>query len=271
MEPAASPADLRPYTCPKCRDKRFYLLDVPYGHPDFGQLKPCDECRVVERERQQVADGASQLGERMRRWTFENYDLQVPGVRAGFLAVREFAEKIVEAEAMRGARPLTLEPALYTLWGMFGTGKTHLGAALVNYCTERGIRALFCDGPNLWPFLGATMDRNEEISFEARFAAVANVPVLVLDEPGGLVNAYGVAELTQGAAARRARLIDHRYRGGLPTLILDQRHPSEWGDPRLAERLLSWESVCINHETPESYRIRLPGDPWGRGEGENEA
>lgn len=222
-------------------------------------------CRVVEQQRQRLVDGASGLSDRMKRWTFDNFDRLIPGVGPGLEAVLNFAESIREAAGQRGAGPFRVDPRAVTLWGPFGGGKTHLGAALVNFCAGLGLPALYCYCPDLWPYLGATMDQDESANYESRFSAVASVAVLVLDEPGGLVDGLGDANVSQGAAKRRARLVDYRYRAGLPTLYLDNRHPDEWGAPQVADRLVAYDSPCIAHVTPESYRRSRP-QPWDRGE-----
>lgn len=37
--------------CSYCRGAGYYLLEVPYGHPDFGQLMTC-QCRATEKQQQ---------------------------------------------------------------------------------------------------------------------------------------------------------------------------------------------------------------------------
>lgn len=252
--------------CARCADAGWFVADVCYEHPDFGKLIPCPVCKLVEQSRQRLLDGASGLEPRMRTWTFVNFDARVPGVADGLLAVRELADRIMEAQGRRrSGEPLTCERAIVTLWGAFGGGKTHLGAALVNACAREGVSALYSYAPDLWAYLGATTDRSDDVSYESRMVAVRGVDVLVLDEPGGLVDGSGEASVSPGAAQRRARLLDFRCRSGRPTLLLDNRHPDDWGAPQVADRLLDQDAaVCVLHTTPVSYRRMAP---WERGEG----
>ena len=41
--------------CPVCKGAGYLVKDVPYGHPDFGKLYPC-QCKVEELEQKRTLD-----------------------------------------------------------------------------------------------------------------------------------------------------------------------------------------------------------------------
>lgn len=89
-----------------------------------------------------------------------------------------------------------------TLWGPFGTGKTHLCAAIVNACIENRKAAVYYTLPDLLNVLRGTFKDN---TFSDVFSRLATVPVLVIDE---------VDKVNWTAWADEAvyELVDARYR-----------------------------------------------------------
>ena len=67
--------------CPQCEGAGYYKEAVPFGHPHFVVLFPC-ECKLREKELRRVEelDRMSTL-ELLRDKTFETFVPDVPGVR----------------------------------------------------------------------------------------------------------------------------------------------------------------------------------------------
>lgn len=264
--------------CEACGGSRW-LIDREHG----GGLKPCPVCKEVERDRIALLSRMNWLNLRMQRWTFENYDQDVDGVLAGLEMVRGFCDDIIATwrHCLERSQPFSMNDCgqgrwCVTLWGGYGSGKTHLLAAVVNACTKATVPAVYALSEPLWEHLGCVRNPDENLNFEARLVALCQVPVLCLDEPGGLVNAAGDAQLTAAARKKRTRIIEYRYANLLPTIIADQRNPDQWGDDRIADRILEGINDAVFHDLPESYRRRVPAElahdtperVWDRGEDE---
>ena len=70
------------------------------------------------------------------------------------------------------------------LMGEYGSGKTHLAAAIGNRWLERGGQALFLTSPDLLDHLRSTFGPSSEIGYDQLFQRVRNVSLLVLDDFG---------------------------------------------------------------------------------------
>jgi hypothetical protein len=249
-----------------------------------GGLIPCPVCKVVQRDRIALLSRMNWLDARMKTWRFANYDQDVPGGRDGYLAVHGFCRDVIETwqECQKESRPFTMLNCkrgrwCVALYGMYGAGKTHLLASMINACAERAIPAIYAFAPDLWKHLGCVANPDDAIDYEARLVAMCQVPVLALDEPGGLVDADGDARVTHAARMRRTHIIEYRYANNLPTVIADQRDPDLWNDDRIADRIKEGINDAIYQDVPKSYRRRHEtpehaaetwAQVWDKGEGE---
>lgn len=229
------------------------------------QLVACPHCEIVKTRRFELLWEINHISREMRGWTFKNFDRTRENVSTGHKAVYVFARDIHMRwqECVADGAPFNMPDYwAVTLWGPPGCGKTHLGTALFNAMQSCGIPALFCDAQRLWPWLGCTSDYDPDVSYESRFTVVATVPVLILDELGGQLNANGTVKLTDAMLDRRQRLIRYRYENRLPTLVLDNRDPDDWHDDAIVDRLLARQNPCVSHGSLDSYRRHGPGQGW---------
>lgn len=122
------------------------------------------------------------------------------------------------------------------LRGDYGVGKTHLAAAVANRVKQSGMTVLFVVVPDLLDHLRATFRPGSPVSYDQRFNEVRQAWLLVLDD-------MGVQNTTSWAQAKLFQLLNHRYVGGLPTVLTVSNEA--WGklDERLKSRLLD-TSVC---------------------------
>lgn len=207
--PAAASADGA--ACPHCRGLGYVRADVPIGHPDFGKLLPC-VCREKELEQQRLARlrALSNL-DVFSHMTFETFALEGPGLsgeqqanlRHALETARAFAEGYVLGNPPR--------PWL-VLRGGYGSGKTHLAAAIANYCVERGQPVLFVSVPDLLDHLRAAFAPTSPVRYDQRFEEVRTAPVLILDD-------LGTEAPTPWAQEKLFQILNYRYYGRLPTVI----------------------------------------------------
>ena len=208
--------------CPICRGKGFLLLDVEYGHPDFGKLIPCrcTEARIAL-NRSRELQGLSNLGglERMTFDTFLPDGVSLPeSVRAALH--RAFDISLEYAKRPRG---------WLVLLGGYGAGKTHLAAAITNYNIDLGRPAIFVVVPDLLDHLRAAFGPTSESGLDERLEAIREAPLLVLDD-------LGAHHSTPWAQEKLFQILNHRYNGRLLTVITTNQQLEEL-DPRVASRL----------------------------------
>ncbi|HZU13557.1 MAG TPA: ATP-binding protein [Chloroflexota bacterium] len=211
------PAD----ACPHCHGAGYLRYDVSVDDPRFGQLVAC-ECtvRALERRRIERLVERSNLGA-LRRLTFDSFILKV---REGTPPVR------TPDAAWRIARSYAENPhGWLVLYGAFGTGKTHLAAAVANHRIEAGHPAVFIVVPDLLDHLRSTFSPSSEVTYDELFETVRDTPLLILDD-------LGTQTSTPWAQEKLYQILNHRYNTALPTVITTNLSPDEI-EPRLRSRL----------------------------------
>ena len=136
------------------------------------------------------------------------------------------------------------------LMGDYGTGKTHLAAAIAQYRQEQGEKIAFLTVPDLLDYLRTTLDANTPASFGQRFQAVRNAPFLVLDD-------LGSGTPSNWAKEKLFQILDYRYLTRLPTVITTAKNIDNL-DARIRSRVLD-ERRCIMfalEARPYAYRMK---------------
>lgn len=209
--------------CPICKGAGFLVKDVPFGHPDFGKLYPC-QCKIEELRAKRLSDlrDLSHLGE-LSRMTFQSF------IPEGYGLNVEKRENI--RRAYERAKNFAQEPEGWLiLKGGYGCGKTHLAAAIANYRIANGQPALFVVVPDLLDHLRATYAPTSEVSYDERFEEVRTAPLLILDD-------LGTQSATSWAQEKLYQILNYRYNARLPTVITTNRELEEI-DLRLRSRLV---------------------------------
>jgi len=136
------------------------------------------------------------------------------------------------------------------LQGAPGVGKTHLLAGLCADLITQGCAARYASWPDVWAMFRPPFAEDRE----GKFAALARIAVLALDE-------IGLAASSEKEQARLFELIDQRYRQRLPTLIATNLTTDTLDSigERTADRL---REVCIPVSIPGvSYRSKASESP----------
>jgi DNA replication protein DnaC len=121
-------------------------------------------------------------------------------------------------------------PAGWLLFtGTYGSGKTHLAAAIANYQAGLGKPPLFIVAPDLLDHLRATFNPDSGTTLDRRFEEIRSAPLLILDD-------LGTQSMTPWVKEKLYQLFNYRYTAQLPTVITTSDRLEEM-DPRIRSRL----------------------------------
>jgi DNA replication protein DnaC len=116
------------------------------------------------------------------------------------------------------------------LRGGYGTGKTHLAAAIANYRLAAGSPVFFSIVPDLLDHLRGAFAPNSELTYDALFDRIREVELLVLDD-------LGAENGTAWATEKLFQLLNYRYNFRTPTVITTNSRLLSHMDDRIASRL----------------------------------
>ncbi len=114
--------------------------------------------------------------------------------------------------------------------GPYGSGKTHLAAAIANERARRGDHVLFVVVPDLLDYLRGAFNPESTVPYDRRFEEVKRAPLLILDD-------LGTESATPWAREKLYQLLNFRYNAHLPTVITTAK-PIDQIDERIRTRIL---------------------------------
>ncbi len=157
------------------------------------------------------------------------------------------AERESLNKAFQAARDFAENPRGWlVLLGEYGTGKTHLAAAIAHYRLKEGDDVVFVSVPDLFDYLRAAFTPQSRTSYDRRFEQVRKTPLLILDD-------FGTENMTPWVREKLYQLIDYRYNAQLPTVITTAK-PMETIDERIRTRMLDTRlSRWLVLEVPPFY------------------
>lgn len=176
-----------------------------------------------------------------REMTFETFDAST-GTTA------EQRQNLERALAI--ARSYAEQPQDWLVFlGTFGSGKTHLAAAIAHSQQDRGNQVIFVTVPDLLDYLRLTFSPGATTTFDRRFQSVRNAPLLILDD-------LGTESATAWAKEKLFQIINHRYVARLPTVLTSSKALEDL-DARLQSRLLDQRRCTRFAITAPAYGSRL--------------
>ncbi|MBN1485827.1 MAG: ATP-binding protein [Chloroflexia bacterium] len=204
---------------------------MPTGEAD---LVPCRcKLRQLQESDYQELQRLSNL-EPFAEQTFENFEI-VPGSQEAYELSLTFAEN---------------PQGWLLLMGNYGSGKTHLAAAIANHALGGHIKTLFTVVPDLLDHLRASYAPDSPVRYDQRIETVRTVFLLILDD-------LGTENATPWAAEKLYQIINYRYNYQLPTVITTNRDLDEI-EPRIRSRI--WDKQLCRHVLIKAKDYRR----WGR-------
>jgi len=149
-------------------------------------------------------------------------------------------------KALKAAHNFAEKPKGWlVMMGTYGSGKTHLAAAVANYRAGLGDPPLFVMVPDLLDHLRATFSPQSTTTFDRRFDEIRTAPLLVLDD-------LGTQSMTPWVREKLYQLFNYRYNAELPTVITTSDSLDEM-DARIRSRLLDGKLCTIYAVTAPSF------------------
>jgi len=200
----------------------------------------CQICVVEEKQPSSLEYGWSPEFELQRSMTFDNFDWR----RVNLPPEQRQNLELVFRSALDFAKS---PDGWLVLQGVTGCGKTHLAAAIANYCLQGGKPALFVVVPDFLDHLRATFTPESKVSYDQLFESVKNAPLLILDD-------FGEQSTTPWAQEKLYQVINYRYNARLPTVITARCSLDEIDSPissRLADPKISvvWNIIVPDYRT----------------------
>jgi DNA replication protein DnaC len=134
--------------------------------------------------------------------------------------------------------------------GDYGSGKTHLAAAIANQRAASGDPPLFIVVPDLLDHLRATFSPNSQTTFDRRFEEIRTAPLLVLDD-------LGTQSMTPWVREKLYQLFNYRSNAELPTVVTIASDALDSLDSRLRSRVLDGRLSSVVGITVPPYRVQV--------------
>ena len=235
--------------CPICGGIGYLRRDLPIDHPDFGKIVPCS-CRseeITQSARSRLFRMSSL--EALKNLRFDNFEkrgrvglgqLQADSIENAYNQARNFADN---------------QEGWLLMLGRFGSGKTHLAAAIANHAIETGTSTLFLTVPDLLDWLRYAYS-GVDMSFEERFEEIREISLLILDD-------FGTQNATPWAQEKIFQIMNHRYINKLPTVVTSNMLINDF-EGRIRSRLQDPNLVTVVKILAPDYRN--PTDDTGHPE-----
>jgi DNA replication protein DnaC len=229
--------------CPICGGLGVVRRPHPVNHPDFGKLFRCPNYPIErDTERKERLRQLSNLGV-FHDKRFDNFNIAPDGHE-----VNESLRAAYENAAAFAQNP----EGWLLLEGTYGTGKTHLAAAIGNERLAWGEAVLFITAPDLLDHLRSGYNPQSEAGYDETFDRLRTAPLLIIDD-------LGVENPSPWAQEKLFQLLNYRYSAQMATVVTTNADLKDL-DPRISSRL---QDVALSRHVriiAPDYRGSRPND-----------
>jgi DNA replication protein DnaC len=235
--------------CPICGGIGYLRRDLPINHPDFGKMVPCS-CRAEEITKSARARlfRMSSL-DALKNLRFDSFE------KRGRVGLGQLQADSLENAYNQAHNFADQRKGWLLMMGRYGSGKTHLAAAIANHAIEAGVATLFLTVPDLLDWLRYAYS-GVDMSFEERFEEIREIPLLILDD-------FGTQNATAWAQEKIFQIMNHRYINQLPTVVTSNMLINDF-EGRIRSRLQDPDLVTVVKILAPDYRN--PTDDTGHPE-----
>ena len=228
--------------CHNCRlevqDSKTCVANAPKllesrQYDNFMAKVPICRKLAAYKQREKVSRllGSSGMGERFWSRRFNTFSV-TDDIRQAYLRARKFCQDYGENHKTRGLM----------FMGPYGTGKTHLAAAILQELAEQGTSGVFIVVPELLNKLRRGIDDDKARREGDELVDMAKTtPVLILDD-------LGAQNPTPWVQEQLYLLVNYRYERMLPIIVTTNCKGSELEasiGPRVTSRLMEMEQLVI--------------------------
>jgi len=179
-----------------CKDSVYYWKK--YDEEQLKQEELQKQQEHLEKVEKLLAN--SKMGTRLRKYTFDNFELNNNNIQAHAKA-KSYAEEFIDNK----------RDTSFVITGGCGTGKTHLACSIANYLIQNEIAVVY---GTLISLLGNIRNSYEsdvetEQSYINRYSTV---PLLIIDD-------LGKEKPTEWGLEKLFTIINNRYENELPVVI----------------------------------------------------
>ena len=151
-------------------------------------------------------------------------------------------------DAIRAARTYAEEPdGWFVLTGPYGSGKTHLAAAIANFRAQTGKQVVFVAYQDLTDLFRSTGHRDFDERNNSKLQLVRNTHLVVIDDISPQVSTPGFFR------EKFFQIFNYRFDAQLPTVLTTAADEKEL-DPRIKSRIFDSDMCQVHLLRAPSYR-----------------
>ena len=220
----------------ECDQSKKYWLEYEVEQARKQQEEEERERRAAYQVKVEKLFSQSQLGERFKNRIFENYQV-TPEKQEAYNTTLKYATKFDQYK--KAGTGLIIS-------GTYGTGKSHLAAAITIKLINQGVPVIFGTMINLLDKIKESYGKRKIGETEGDLVEMySKVDLLVIDD-------LGKGKLTDWVLEKLYLIINNRYENNLPLVIT-----SNYNIEGLTDRLSQLDNGKIDRDTAEAITSRL--------------
>lgn len=256
-------------TCEKARD---YWKRYDAAMAEKAAKKAADDAAAEEMRRFESLMAKSGMKGRFQNRRFDNFVQDTEGRKRAYAQAKKYADNfqrmLPRKEKTGKILPPEIERNGLMIAGTYGTGKTHLAAAIANELIGKKTPVICMTMIDLLDKIRETYNTYRDArtgNYDGEFSEASllqkyqDVPLLIIDD-------IGSEQPTEWGISKIFAIINARYEGYMPTIVttnysgdeLERRMTPDGGDAKNAKKTLDrLKEMCVGIEMAwDSWRVR---------------